>query len=269
MRIDLELVLVIGTLLTGGVWLLDHFVLARQRRALSAVHAGGTVRDAEVELGIRDPWYVEYAKSFFPVLFIVLVLRSFVAEPFRIPSGSMMPTLLVGDFILVNKFAYGVRLPVINKKIIDIGAPQHGDVVVFRFPKDPADDYIKRIVGLPGDRIAYVDKVLYVNGSPAEQKLVGAYEDQRSMLVYDERLASINHEILISQGHGNTAAEGEWTVPPDRYFVMGDNRDNSNDSRFWDFVPASHLVGKAFLVWLNWDWHAGVFDTSRMGHYIR
>ena len=267
MRIDLELVLVIGTLLTGGVWLLDRFVLARQRRALSTVHAGGAVRDAEVEMGMRDPWYVEYAKSFFPVLFIVLVLRSFIAEPFRIPSGSMMPTLLVGDFILVNKFAYGIRLPVVNKKIIDIGAPERGDVVVFRFPKDPSDDYIKRVVGLPGDRIAYVDKVLYVNGSPAEQSLLGDYEEQRSMQVYAELLESVNHEILISPGHGNV--EGEWAVPPDRYFVMGDNRDNSNDSRFWGFVPTSHLVGKAFLVWLNWDWQAGVFDNSRVGYYIR
>lgn len=267
MRLDLELVLVIGALVTGVVWLLDRFMLAPRRRSALLEGAGGD--DVELDMGHddHDPWYVEYAKSFFPVLFIVLVLRSFIAEPFRIPSGSMMPTLLVGDFILVNKYAYGVRLPVINRKVLDVGEPERGDVAVFRFPLNPADDYIKRIVGLPGDRITYRNKVLYVNGETVDYELVGDYEGEPGTRVFNETLDDVEHQILLRPGYNNL--EGEWTVPVDRYFVMGDNRDNSNDSRRWKYVPRENLVGRAFMIWLNWDWKGGVFDSSRIGTRIQ
>lgn len=276
MNIDLELVLVLGVIITGVIWLADRFFLA-SRRGEQLVNNGFSSprleekasRDAWVT---KDPWYVEYSKSFFPVLLVVLVLRSFVAEPFRIPSGSMMPTLLVGDFILVNKFAYGVRLPVLNTKIIDIAGPKRGDVAVFRFPRNPSDDYIKRIVGLPGDRIAYFDKTLYVNGKKMDQQSMGRYEGVGSGSVMDraqlreENLEKIDHRILINENRMNV--EFEYVVPQGQYFVLGDNRDNSNDSRYWGGVPEGHLVGKAFMIWLNWDIEGGVFDTNRIGERI-
>lgn len=257
---DLELVLVIGVLVTGGVWLADHFFLASQRE-----------RQNETKV-FKEPWYVEYSKSFFPVLLIVLLLRSFVAEPFRIPSGSMMPTLLVGDFILVNKFAYGIRLPVLGTKIFEVGEPQRGDVAVFKFPRNPADDYIKRVVGLPGDHIAYFNKALYINGKEMAQKPAGIYKGIGSGSVMDrvtvnnEVLDGVNHQILIDENRTNI--EFEYVVPQGHYFVLGDNRDNSNDSRYWGAVPEDNLVGKAFIIWLNWDLSGGVFDTSRIGEHI-
>ena len=253
---NLELILTFATALTGIVWL----VYALTHR--------GVPKDKR-----REPWYVEYSKSFFPVLLIVLVLRSFVAEPFRIPSGSMMPTLLVGDFILVNKFAYGLRLPVLHTKIADLGEPERGDVVVFRFPRNPEEDYIKRIVGLPGDRIGYFNKTVYINGEPMPQWVVGVYHGVGSgevMTGAEERiedLAGRRHHILIRPDRLNV--EGEYVVPEGHYFVLGDNRDNSNDSRFWGFVPEENLVGKAFIIWLNWDISGGVFDTSRIGMKIQ
>lgn len=206
----------------------------------------------------KEPLLVEYARSFFPVVLIVLLLRSFLVEPFRIPSGSMMPTLLVGDFILVNKFSYGVRLPVLNNKIIEVSEPKRGDIVVFRFPKQPEVDYIKRVIGLPGDRIAYFDKKLYVNGVPTKQVSLGRYQgvgQGRNMTGaerIDEDLLGIEHSILVS--HGVNSVEDVFVVPPGQYFVMGDNRDNSNDSRYWGTVPEGNLVGKAFFIWMNWDW---------------
>jgi len=199
MNVDFSLILVLLVLLCGVVW------------ALGAVFRQGS------------SWPVEYAKSFFPLLLLVLVLRSFIFEPFRIPSGSMKPTLLIGDFILVNKFAYGVRLPVIHKKILDMGEPDRGDVAVFRFPRDPRLDYIKRIVGVPGDRIQYRDKKLTVNGVVAAQRM---------------------------------------------YFAVGDNRDNSNDSRYWGTVPEENLVGKAFMVWMHFNWDNGGVKWSRIGDRI-
>jgi signal peptidase I len=276
MNIDLELMLVIGVLLTGGVWALDTWLWAPARRRqvmLDASAAGGSQGAAVGEAeGYKEPWYVEYSKSFFPVLLIVLLLRSFVVEPFRIPSGSMMPTLLVGDFILVNKFAYGLRLPVLHTKVVEIGEPKRGDVVVFRFPRNPAEDYIKRVVGLPGDRIAYYDKVVYVNGKPMNQSPLGTYHGVGSGSVMDgagareEQLEDVRHQILVRPDRLNV--EGEYVVPPGHYFVMGDNRDNSNDSRFWGFVPEENLVGRAFLIWLNWDIKGGVFDPARIGDRI-
>lgn len=272
---ELETILVLGVAITGGVWAWYKWAPggAKRRQAVAAAAGGeGAGGDGAVVEAPREPWYVEYSKSFFPVLLIVLILRSFVVEPFRIPSGSMMPTLLVGDFILVNKFAYGLRLPVLHTKFLDVGSPQRGDVAVFRFPRNPSDDYIKRIVGLPGDTIGYFNKVLYINGEPMPQEPLGIYEGVGSGRVMDgaavreEFLEDVNHEILVKEGR--LTVEGEFVVPPGHYFVLGDNRDNSNDSRFWGFVPEENLVGRAFLIWLNWDVQGRVFDWSRIGDVI-
>ncbi|HID48172.1 MAG TPA: signal peptidase I [Chromatiales bacterium] len=196
---------------------------------------------------------VEYARFLFPVVLVVLVLRSFVAEPFRIPSGSMLPTLEVGDFILVNKFTYGIRLPVLNTEILDLGAPQRGDVIVFRYPENPSIDYIKRVVGVPGDEIAYYNKVLYINGKQAKQEPKMPYQPAFPNLKrFREQLDGVEHDILVNVMY--PAGDFIVTVPPDSYFVMGDNRDNSRDSRYWGFVPEQNLVGKAMLIWMNWQW---------------
>lgn len=217
----------------------------------------------------NEPLLVEYARSFFPVVLIVLLLRSFLVEPFRIPSGSMMPTLLVGDFILVNKFTYGVRLPVVNTKIIEMGEPKRGDIVVFRFPKQPSIDYIKRVIGLPGDRIAYFGKKIYVNGQPVEQVPMGRYQgvgqgiNMTGAEHLQEDLTGVKHSILISPGV--STVEDVFVVPKGHYFVMGDNRDNSNDSRYWGMVPEANLVGKAFFIWMNWDWENKGIAFERLG----
>jgi signal peptidase I len=215
---------------------------------------------------------VEYAKSFFPVILAVLLLRSFLVEPFRIPSGSMMPTLLVGDFILVNKYAYGIRLPVLNTKVLDLGSPERGDVVVFRFPKDPQVDYIKRVVGVPGDHVAYQDKTLYVNGEKIPQIPAGSYVGTGSGLSMSgadrrrEALGAVEHDILVASRAPGVSAD--VVVPEGHYFVMGDNRDNSNDSRYWGFVPDENLVGRAFMIWMNWDSAAGGVAWNRIGDSI-
>jgi signal peptidase I len=210
----------------------------------------------------------------------VFVLRSFVVEPFKIPSGSMIPTLLVGDFILVNKFTYGLRLPVINKKVIEINSPQRGDVVVFRYPVDPSVDYIKRVVGLPGDKVVYQNKRLTINGQVMPQHQIGDYQDTDRFIVtprYSETLGTVEHDILIDNDappyvahamqfpfrdncHYNSAGF-ECEVPAGHYFMMGDNRDNSQDSRVWGFVPDENLVGKAFLIWMN------LGDPKRIGSF--
>jgi signal peptidase I len=263
-KLDLDFAaLLVGlTLFTGVVWAFDHF-LFRARRMARNVDA-------------REPVIVEYCRSFFPVILAVLVIRSFIAEPFRIPSSSMMPTLLIGDFILVNKFAYGVRLPVLNTKVLDLGEPQRGDVIVFRFPDDPRVDYIKRVIGVPGDQIAYRDKVVYVNGEPVAQDEVGAYQgagagaDMTGSTLKVEHLPTVDHQILHRRGGGFFPAhEGPWTVEAGHYFVLGDNRDNSQDSRFWGFVPEQNLVGKAFLIWMNWDGRNGGVEFRRIGTVIK
>lgn len=279
---DLELALVIGTFLTGLIWLLDKLILGNKRRknalekSYSARHSQDDVKPTNKVY--REPWYLEISKSFFPILLIVLILRSFVAEPFRIPSGSMMPTLLHGDFILVNKFSYGVRLPVIHTTIIQIGTPKRGDVAVFRFPKKPSDDYIKRVIGLPGDKIIYKDKVLYINGKRIEQVKNGIYHGKGANSVMNgaeilnEDLETVLHDILVKQSRfsisGRFNVPSEYHVPENHYFVMGDNRDHSSDSRRWGFVPEENLVGRAFLVWMNWDFAGKKFDFRRIGKKI-
>jgi signal peptidase I len=268
MTFDLELVLVLGTLVTGVVWLLDALWWSRQR-----VLPSGEAPPDTANARPPEPWYVEYSKSFFPVLLIVLVLRSFVIEPFRIPSGSMMPTLLVGDFIVVSKYSYGIRLPVTRHRIIPTGLPERGDVAVFRYPENPREDYIKRVVGLPGDRVAFHNKTLLINGEPVPQQPVGIYEGAGSgaMMtgaeVLEETLGDTTHQILTWRKR--PSVEGETVVPEGHYFVLGDNRDNSNDSRFWGFVPEENLVGKAVMIWMHWDFGDRSSDLGRIGTRIR
>jgi len=257
-----EIALVVLTLFTGLVWLLDKLVLARRREARQGLLDDG-----------KEPILVDYSKAFFPVLAVVLILRSFVAEPFRIPSNSMMPTLLTGDFILVNKFTYGLRLPINNHKVVAIGEPQRGDVVVFRPPHHPDQDWIKRVVGLPGDRVGYHDNQVTVNGKVLAYAPIGVYQgkgngtEMTGAEELQEDLLGRQHHVLertnlpfIDQG------EGDWIVPAGHYFVMGDNRDNSEDSRYWGFLPEQNLRGKAFLIWMNFD---GGVDTSRIGNRIQ
>ena len=263
MNFDFPTFLVVASAVTGSIWLLDSIFFANKRSALAA-EVGEEADDGVGELR-KEPLLVEYSKSFFPVIFAVLILRSFLVEPFRIPSGSMMPTLLVGDFILVNKFSYGIRLPVVNKKIIDLGDPQKGDPVVFRYPKQPWVDYIKRVVAVPGDTLYYRNKTLYINNEPMKQTLVGRYAGVGSgahmtgVVQAVENLAGVEHNILVNPLAPDlpmgcrVLSQGPITVPEGHYFVMGDNRDNSNDSRCWGLVPDENLVGKAFGVWMNWD----------------
>ena len=263
MNLDFPTILVGATFLSGITWAGGAMFLAWRRRA-----AGG----AAAQSAMHEPMLVEMARSFFPVLLVVLLLRSFVVEQFRIPSGSMMPTLLIGDFILVNKFVYGIRLPVLDKKIIQIGEPQRGDVVVFRYPEDPSVDYIKRVVGLPGDHISYHDKILMVNGKLVDSFPVDIYQGVGAGAVmsgssrFHERLGGVDHDILKMPGR--LSMEGDFLVPPGQYFVMGDNRDNSKDSRYWGTLPEENLVGKAFFIWMNWDWSNGGVGWNRVGTVI-
>ncbi|GLK88183.1 signal peptidase I [Pseudomonas turukhanskensis] len=266
MSFNFPLLLVIAVAVCGVLALIDLVLLAPRRRAAVVAYTG-QVSEADqtvVDQLNREPLLVEYGKSFFPVLAIVLVLRSFLVEPFQIPSGSMKPTLEVGDFILVNKFAYGIRLPVLDTKVIEVGDPQRGDVMVFRYPSEPTINYIKRVVGLPGDKIRYTaDKQLFVNGESVAKKLLGEEPGSLgSATLYQEKLGAVEHLIRIEMTRYRADPGNEWTVPAGHYFMMGDNRDNSNDSRYWNdpnipkellgMVPDKNIVGKAFAVWLSW-----------------
>ena len=247
--------------ITGLIWLLDILVLCKNRLA-----------------GVDEPWYVEYAKSFFPVILLVFTLRSFLVEPFKIPSGSMMPTLLAGDYILVNKFTYGLRVPILNNTFFQMNQPKRGDVFVFHYPPDPKIDYIKRVVGVPGDKIQYLDKQLIINGKKLDVMFENDYEYEMqganiiSARKSKEQLGDVSHDILVhdipnqynADMPGAKLQDGETiTVPEGSYFAMGDNRDNSADSRVWGFVPEHNLVGKAFYIWMNFD------QFSRIGNAIK
>lgn len=266
---NFALILFVALVVTGAIWLIDSLTTGRNR-----------AKDAKL------PWLVDYSKSFFPVILIVFGLRSFLVEPFKIPSGSMLPTLLIGDFILVNKYEYGIRLPILNKKVVEIGQPKHGDVMVFRYPNDPSLDYIKRVIGLPGDTVAYQDKRLSINGHSIVVEPAGNFNYVTNGLNYidgqtwTEHLGAHQHlsmtqkdmpPVLLHQVEGDFPARDNCTynergfvckVPAGHYFMMGDNRDASNDSRYWGFVPDENIVGRAFMIW----WNFGEF--SRIGHFI-
>lgn len=266
MSINFPLVLVLAVIVCGLLALSDLLFFAPRRRAAIASYEGrnGAIDSATLEALSREPVLIEYGKSFFPVLAIVLVLRSFLVEPFQIPSGSMKPTLEVGDFILVNKFAYGIRLPVIDTKIVEVSDPQRGDVMVFRYPSDPNVNYIKRVVGLPGDVIRYSsERRLYVNDQLVAETLIGDEPGSLgSARLYREKLGEVEHLIRKEMGRYRMEPSRQWTVPQGHYFMMGDNRDNSNDSRYWQddaipttlagMVPDRNIVGKAFAVWMSW-----------------
>jgi signal peptidase I len=256
---NFALIMLVLLVLTGAVWLAETLFLRKRRVA-----------------GAAQPWWIEYPASFFPVILVVFVLRSFLVEPFKIPSGSMLPTLLVGDFILVNKYTYGIRLPVLNTRIIAVNEPQRGEVMVFRYPENPALDYIKRVVALPGDEIAYSEKRLTINGIQVPLKPDGDYSYVEGGLNFisakrfEERLGDHPHAVLLQQDippvhlggvqrfpYRDNCAYNEsgfrCKVPEGHYFLMGDNRDSSSDSRYWGFVPERNIVGRAFMIWWNFD----------------
>jgi signal peptidase I len=273
----------VAVVVTGVIWLLDLILWAKPRKQailateaqFSSLSPGEKAADAgylsAIKKAAKEPLFVEYSKSFFPILAIVFVLRSFLIEPFKIPSESMVPTLEVGDFIAVNKYAYGVRLPVFRVKILDIGQPQRGDVVVF-FPPHEDRYFIKRLVGLPGDRIQVKDNVLYVNDQMIPQEPVGKDPVSRygtacwvDYQIVNERIDDKTHLVRKCPTAGRSWNDQVWTVPEGHYFMMGDNRDNSLDSRSWDdpFVPDRNIVGKAFAIWMHWD--SGLPSFGRAG----
>ncbi len=274
---NFALFLFVALVITGSIWLFD--ILRKMRLRKQTGHIG-------IETEYKESLLVEYAKSFFPVILIVFVIRSFLVEPFKIPSGSMIPTLQIGDYILVNKFTYGIRLPVLNKKIIEINPPKNGDVMVFRYPENPTLDYIKRVVGVPGDKIEYRNKQLKVNGQIAVQHFISNFDYEKGGFnhtiakKYKENLNGVAHEILVQtdsptvrveevklfSGRENCQYQDDGfscVVPQGQYFLMGDNRDDSNDSRYWGFVPDENIVGKAFLIWFHWE------QFDRIGISIR
>jgi signal peptidase I len=253
MEFDFEVFLVVATFLSAIIALLDIIFWKRHRHA-------------------EMPKVIEYAYSFFPVLLIVLLLRSFIVERFRIPTGSLEPTLLPGDWIATNKFDYGLRLPVIHTKIMKIGEPVTGDIVVFRLPSNPDEDLIKRTIGTPGDKIRYVNKVLYINN--IKQPLIDLgpatdYDEAGNAFTvekYREILNGVPHLIYLNPNV--PAQDFSITVPPDEYFMMGDNRDNSADSRYWGFLPEENIIGRAFFIWFSWDSQTNSVRWHRMGSLI-
>ena len=263
MQFGIESALAVGTLVSGVVWLVYRLLKGRQ--------AKDTVL----------PYYVEYARSFFPIFLAVLLLRAFLVEPFRIPSGSMMPTLLVGDFILVNKYTYGIRMPVSKTKLLELNEPERGDVAVFRWPVNPRLDYIKRVVGLPGDKVSYRSKTLYINGEPMQVEPVGQYKPvgsgMRALGSYEgtEDLTGVEHSILVNPLAPDFSPSctfmgyQEVEVPEGHYLMVGDNRDDSNDGCCWGFVPEQNLFVKAFFFWFSLDWErSGFVAWERIGNLI-
>lgn len=285
--IDLPLYITLAVLITGLIWLIDILVLARPRKAkiaavekqfqsmeLADQHKKEAYETAKAAAS-KEPVAVEYAKSFFPVLFIVFFLRSFLVEPFQIPTGSMIPTLQVGDFILVNKFAYGVRAPVLNKTIIPIGKPKRGDVMVFFPPHQPKTYFIKRVIGLPGDKVRYANNVLYLNGVEVKQEFIkkafpewGSFcmNVQEKLTVVDEVLDGTPHKMQKCDQPGSlSAGDHTWIIEEGHYFMMGDNRDNSGDSRDWGTVSEGAIVGKAFAVWMHWEKFLSIPSFENVG----
>jgi signal peptidase I len=252
--INLPLILALAVIITGLIWLIDALFLAPKRK-----EKAGTEE-------VSEPIVVEYSKSFFPVLFIVFFLRSFLVEPFQIPSGSMIPTLEVGDFILVNKYTYGIRMPVFNNTIIPVNKPQRGDVMVFFPPHAPETYYIKRVIGLPGDRISYVNHVLTINDEVISEKLIaelpaGAPEYRMLKETIGDKEFTVNKNLRP----GDLSRIGAWVVPEGQYFMMGDNRDHSFDSRGWGFVSEDAIVGKAFAIWMHWEKFFSIPSFDRVG----
>ncbi|MCL4744919.1 MAG: signal peptidase I [Burkholderiaceae bacterium] len=295
---NFALILLLLLAVTLAAWLAERFVFLPGRRREAESRASefdrtqaslpahqrasdpAAARHAVVESALRQPWWLEYTAGLFPVIAVVFVLRSFVVEPFKIPSGSMIPTLLVGDLILVNKYSYGVRLPVAHTKVFDVGSPQRGDVMVFRFPRDPSMDYIKRVVALPGDTVSYLDKRLRINDREVPLQPAGEYYDAERLSYstqYSEKLGTLDHKILteLEKPSFISAVDAfphrdrceylsngvRCVVPPGHFFVMGDNRENSLDSRYWGFVPERNIVGKAFFIWMNFG------DIKRIGRF--
>ena len=268
MNLNFEFILFYATLACGVIALADILYFAPKRKKKKSEKA----QDQE-----KLPVIIDYARSFFPVLLIVFLLRSFLFEPFRIPSGSLKPTLLVGDFILVNKFDYGIRLPVIHKKIYALNEPKRGDIIVFRWPLDPSVDFIKRVIGVPGDRISYVKKVLTVNGQEMPQQFEKNDTDHDgknetwNVIQKKENFFGIQHSIYQIPEKVNDDFH-DLVVPSGMYFVMGDNRDDSADSRFWGFVPETNILGKASVIWMSWNSDGSFPDKirwNRLGEVIR
>ena len=295
---NFALLLFVATVVTGLYWLADRFYfLPRRRAAAAALEANQAQRRAELaargisqvdeqdiaparERILAQPWWLDWTAGLFPVIAIVFMLRSFVFEPFKIPSGSMIPTLLVGDLILVNKFTYGLKLPVLNTRITQGNPLQRGDVVVFRYPPKPSVDYIKRVVGLPGDEVSYLNKRLTINGQPIATTQDSDFFDESVMEYFpqfSEQLGEKNHRFIVDprrpafvsgadefshRDNCRYSVQGvTCKVPEGQYFMMGDNRDNSLDSRYWGFVPDANIVGKAFVVWMNFG------DLKRIGSF--
>jgi signal peptidase I len=296
---NFSLLLFVLTMATLVYWLAERYKFQPAREAAASklvaddqarraqlgsqgiTQVDGNIEEARDKL-LMQPWWLDWTAGLFPVICAVFLMRSFLFEPFKIPSGSMIPTLLVGDLILVNKYHYGIRLPVINKKIVANNDPQRGDVMVFRYPVNPSLDYIKRVVGLPGDEVSYINKQLSINGKPVEQKALPEFYDVDSLRYaqqFSEKLGAVEHRILVDKDRPpyippqaiedfpnkeNCRYSGEGVVckvPPGHYFMMGDNRDNSQDSRFWGFVPDDYIVGKAFVIWMNFG------DVKRIGFF--